>query len=32
MPGYDLSPLFVVAVIGAPVLLALVFGRGARDE
>ena len=32
MPEFDLSPLVAVAVIGAPVLLAFVFGQGVSDE
>lgn len=32
MPEYDLTPLVVFAVIGAPVLLAFLFGSGVSDE
>jgi hypothetical protein len=32
MPAIDLTPLVVVAVIGAPVLLAFICGKGGGDE
>jgi hypothetical protein len=32
MPEWDLTPLVVAAVIVGPVLVALIFGKEARDE
>jgi hypothetical protein len=32
MPEYDLTFLVVAAVVFGPVLLASLFGKGARDE
>jgi hypothetical protein len=32
MPEYDLTPLVVVAVIGLPVLVAILLGKAPSDE